>query len=74
MTPRQGVKRQEDRLQWVCDTGLRILIGLIPLLGFLDQTLYTGEIEFTDIPAGQELYWILPMNCAYAMAALSVTS
>jgi len=31
-------------------------------MGFLDQTLYTGVIEFTNIPSGQESYWILPMK------------
>jgi cathepsin D len=30
--------------------------------GFVDQSLYTGQIEYIDIPNGQEGYWILPLT------------
>src|SRR5438552_2432195 len=27
--------------------------------GYVNATLFTGDIEFTDIPSGQESYWVL---------------
>lgn len=31
-------------------------------LGFVNQSLYTGSIDFQNIPSGQESWWILPMT------------
>lgn len=31
-------------------------------LGFVNQSLYTGNIDFQNIPSGQESWWILPMT------------
>jgi len=31
-------------------------------MGFVDPSLYTGDIDWVDIPTGQEGYWILPMT------------
>jgi hypothetical protein len=31
-------------------------------MGFLNNSLYTGDIDFQNIPSGQESYWILPMT------------
>jgi len=31
-------------------------------MGFMDQSLYTGDVQFVDIPSGQEGYWILPLT------------
>lgn len=31
-------------------------------MGFMDQSLYTGQVEFVDIPDGQDGYWILPLT------------
>jgi len=31
-------------------------------MGFTDQSLYSGQIEYIDIPNGQEGYWILPLT------------
>lgn len=35
---------------------------MIALPGFTDPSLYTGQVEFVDIPSGMEGYWILPMT------------
>ena len=31
-------------------------------MGFINTSLYTGNIDFQNIPNGQESYWILPMT------------
>jgi len=31
-------------------------------MGFVNQSLYTGEIDYQNIPSGQESWWILPMT------------
>jgi len=31
-------------------------------MGFADQALYSGDIEYVDIPSGDEGYWILPLT------------
>lgn len=31
-------------------------------MGFTNSSLYTGDIDFQNIPSGQESYWILPMT------------
>jgi cathepsin D len=31
-------------------------------MGFIDQTLYDGDIEFINIPKGHASYWLLPLN------------
>jgi len=31
-------------------------------MGFTDQSLYQGDIDYIDIPSGQEGYWILPLT------------
>jgi cathepsin D len=31
-------------------------------MGFVNSSLYTGDIDFVDIPAGAESYWILPVT------------
>ncbi|TDL23853.1 acid protease [Rickenella mellea] len=31
-------------------------------MGFVNQSLYTGDIDFQDIPANQESYWLLPLT------------
>jgi len=31
-------------------------------MGFVNQSLYTGDIDFQNIPSGQESWWILPMT------------
>jgi len=31
-------------------------------MGFVDSSMYTGSIEYTNIPAGQESYWLIPMT------------
>lgn len=36
---------------------------LTEILGTLDSTLYTGDIEFIDIPSGQETYWVQTISC-----------
>lgn len=35
---------------------------LLLFLGFTNSSLYTGNIDFQNIPSGQESYWILPMT------------
>jgi len=31
-------------------------------MGFTDTSLFSGEIEYIDIPSGEEAYWTLPMT------------
>jgi len=31
-------------------------------MGFVNQSLYTGTIDFQNIPSGQESWWLLPMT------------
>jgi len=31
-------------------------------MGFVDESLHEGDVEFTDVPSGQEGFWILPMT------------
>ncbi|KAG8929641.1 hypothetical protein FRC02_005272 [Tulasnella sp. 418] len=31
-------------------------------MGFTNQSLYTGDIEYTSIPDGAESYWLIPMT------------
>jgi cathepsin D len=31
-------------------------------MGFVDSSLYTGDIDYVDIPGGRGTYWILPMT------------
>ncbi|EPQ56668.1 aspartic peptidase A1 [Gloeophyllum trabeum ATCC 11539] len=31
-------------------------------MGFVNQSLYTGDIDFQNIPSGSESYWILPLT------------
>ncbi|TFK52001.1 acid protease [Heliocybe sulcata] len=31
-------------------------------MGFVNESLYTGAIDFQSIPSGQESYWILPLT------------
>jgi hypothetical protein len=31
-------------------------------MGFINESLYTGEIDYQPIPSGLETYWILPMT------------
>jgi len=31
-------------------------------MGFVNQSLYTGDIDFQNIPSGQESWWILPVT------------
>jgi len=31
-------------------------------MGFVNSSLYTGDIDFQNIPSGQESWWILPMT------------
>ncbi|KZT25130.1 acid protease [Neolentinus lepideus HHB14362 ss-1] len=31
-------------------------------MGFVNESLYTGDIDFQSIPSGQESYWILPLT------------
>lgn len=31
-------------------------------MGFVNQSLYTGDIDYQNIPDGQESYWILPLT------------
>jgi len=31
-------------------------------MGFVNQSLYTGDIDFQSIPSGQESWWILPVT------------
>lgn len=40
-----------------------------PLLGFTNSTLYTGDIDYVDMPA-QGSYWILPLSCAHHRLAI----
>ena len=30
--------------------------------GFVNESLYTGDIDYVDIPDGEETYWILPIT------------
>jgi hypothetical protein len=32
------------------------------LSGFVNQSLYTGDIDFQNVPSGQESWWILPVT------------
>jgi cathepsin D len=31
-------------------------------MGFLNTSLFTGTVEFTSIPSGQEGFWSIPMS------------
>jgi len=31
-------------------------------MGFVDPSMYTGDIVYTNIPAGQQSYWLIPMT------------
>ncbi len=31
-------------------------------VGFTDSSLYTGDIDYQNIPSGEESYWILPIT------------
>lgn len=33
--------------------------------GYLDNSLYTGDVDFVNIPSGQESYWTLPLTSLY---------
>ena len=54
-----------DLLRWVCHA-LSLLpvkkTHLLLFLGFTNSSLYTGNIDFQNIPSGQESYWILPVT------------
>jgi hypothetical protein len=44
-------------------------------MGYINQSLYTGEIEYTPIPKGLESYWLIPLTCeplVFDRVALSV--
>lgn len=36
--------------------------GGLLTLGYLNTTLYDGNITFVDIPSGMESYWVIPMS------------
>lgn len=31
-------------------------------IGYINETLYEGEINYVPIPSGQESYWLIPMD------------
>lgn len=42
-------------------------------LGSLDNDSYVGEIQYIDIPAGSESYWVIPM-AALSLNGMNLTS
>jgi len=40
----------------------------LPLSGFTNSSLYTGDIDYVNMPV-QGSYWILPLGCAYRQLA-----
>jgi hypothetical protein len=44
------------------DQAVKLEAGGSFTMGFMNSSLYTGDIDFQDIPSGQESYWILPVT------------
>lgn len=47
--------------------------GGVFTMGYVNTSLYTGDIEYTNIPAGSETYWLIPMTCEYFFRELPST-
>ena len=45
-----------------CNTPVKKKLTCCYFLGFTNSSLYTGNIDFQNIPSGQESFWILPMT------------
>lgn len=59
---------QEGRLPWVRSPQLcfnfhtqRLIVCF--MIGFVNSSLYTGDIDYNDIPDGSESYWLQTMSC-----------
>ena len=65
-TPQPNRWSLEGASPWACDFGaLAEPLYNFNIPGFVNSSLYTGDIDFVDIPAGAESYWILPVTCSY---------
>ena len=39
-------------------------------LGSTNTSLYTGDVDYHDIPSGSIGYWTIPLSCAYCQPLL----
>lgn len=39
--------------------------GTDKILGDFDESLYTGDVKYANVPEGQQAYWTIPMDCEF---------
>lgn len=54
----------------MCILGVWQCHGGVSDLGFINNSLYQGDIDFQDIPGGRGTYWLLPLTGAFVSLSL----
>ncbi|KAG8963863.1 hypothetical protein FRC03_002482 [Tulasnella sp. 419] len=48
-------------------TGMQEATGGRFSIGELDQTAYTGDIDYVNIPSGHQSWWLIPLSCEFTL-------